>query len=150
MMYLVDFSGTIFDLSAFEAYERTRSTREPFEPGELSRFLYPDARGFLMDKGNAAIIVTAAEQVANANFMQSALHGIPRIAVMYTGGKPKGESLAPHIAMYGQSPVFVDDSPEHLTSMETSCPGVRLFQMCRGEREGDGRWPIVRSLVELP
>lgn len=150
MMYLVDFAGTLFDLHAFEAYERTRTLHGPFEPGELSRFLYPDARGFLIDKGNAAIIVTAADQIADANFMQSALHGIPRVAVMYTNGKLKGEHLAPHISMYGQSPVFVDDSPEHLASMETSCPGVRLFQMCRGEREGEGRWPVVRSLTELP
>lgn len=149
-MYLVDFAGTLFDLASFEAYERTRTPRTSYEPGELSRFLYPDARGFLLDKGNAVIIVTAADQSADAAFMQSALYGIPRIAVMYTNGKLKGEFLAPYIGMYGQTPVFVDDSAAHVASMETSCPSVQLFQMCRGEIEGDGRWPIVRSLAELP
>jgi len=150
MMYLVDFAGTLFNLTSFEAYERARDHAMPYAPGELSQFLYPDTHGFLLDKGNSVIIVTAADKEADANFMQSALHGIPRMSVMYTNGKLKGEHLAPYIGMYGQAPVFVDDSSDHLASMEQRCPGVQLFQMCRDGSEGDGRWTVVHALAELP
>lgn len=149
MMYLVDFAGTLFDLSAFTAYERTRG-QGPYVPGELSPFLYQDAAAFLMDKGNSVIIVTAADKVADADFMTSALHGIPRMSVMYTSGKLKGEHLAPYISMYGSSPVFVDDSIEHLASMAQHCPQAQLFEMRRDGGAGDGRWPVITRLSELP
>ncbi len=143
-MYLLDFAGTLFDFAAFEEYDRSRSSG-PYMPGELSRFLYPDARSFLIEKGNSAMIVTAADKIADANFMQSALDGIPRIAVMYTNGVLKGAFLAPYISMYGTSPIFIDDSPSHLASMTQECPQAQLFEMRR-----DGRWPVIHALAELP
>jgi hypothetical protein len=150
MMYLVDFAGTLFDIDAFDVYARTRTPNTLFTPGELSRFLYGDAASFLFDKGNSVIIVTAADKVTDANFMESALHGIPRTSVMYTNGTLKGEHLAPYIGMYGQAPVFVDDSTAHLASMELHCPNVQLFEMRRDGRKGNGRWPVVHTLGELP
>lgn len=147
-MYLLDFAGTLFDLASFEMY--ARPSDGPYAPGELSRFLYPDARSFLMEKGNSAMIVTAADKVADANFMQSALEGIPRIAVMYTNGVLKGDFLAPYIGMYGASPIFVDDSVSHLESMAEQCPQVRLYEMRRDGGAGDGRWPVIHALAELP
>lgn len=149
MMYLIDFAGTLFDIEACEAYERAR-TPGSFAPGELSQFLYPDAVSFLREKENSVIIVTAADKVADADFIQSALHGIPRTSVMYTNGLLKGEYLAPHISMYGSSPVFVDDSPNHLASMAMHCPNVQLYEMRRDQKSGSGPYPVIHTLSELP
>lgn len=139
MMYLVDFAGTLFDI---EAYER--------EKGDPSRYLYPDAATFLREKENSVLIVTAMDKERDEEFVQNALAGIPRMSVMYTSGKPKGEFLAPYIGMYGASPVFVDVSVDQLASMALHCPQTQLFEMRRDAREGDGRWPVVRSFPELP
>lgn len=139
MMYLIDFAGTLFDM---KAYERER--------GDPARFLYPDAATFLREKENGVIIVTSMDKERDGMFMQSALAGIPRMSVMYTGGRLKGEFLAPYISMYGASPVFVDDSVDQLASMALHCPQAQLFEMRRDTREEDGRWTVVRSFPELP
>ncbi|MES2995155.1 MAG: hypothetical protein V4681_03935 [Patescibacteria group bacterium] len=150
MMYLVDFAGTLFDTAAFDAYMKGREAEQPFAPGELAQFLYPDAAGFLRDKGNSAMVITAMDKEYGASKIENALSGIPRIAVIYTAGKAKGEYLAPHISMYGTSPVFVDDSVEQLENMSSACPGVQVFQILRDGTKEDGRWSSVRTLSELP
>lgn len=149
-MYLLDFYGTLFDGVTYEAYLKTRTSTEPYAPGELSQFLYEDAARFLREKENSAMIVTSASKEADALMVQSALHGIPRTSVMYTNGVLKGQYLAPYISMYGATPVFVDDSTNHLASMETFCPDVQLFLMCRTKDAHSTRWPIIHSLSELP
>lgn len=150
MMYLIDFAGTLFDTATFDTYMKSREGGMAFAPGELAQFLYPDAAGFLRDKGNSAMVITAMDKEEGAGIIESALSGIPRIAVMYTAGKAKGEYLAPHIGMYGASPVFVDDSIEQLASMAQHCPGVQVFQMVRDEAKRHDIWPIVHSFSELP
>lgn len=148
MMYLIDFFGTIFNDRAFNAASGSRAS---YEPGELAAFLYPDAATFLREKENSAMIITSGCKEREGSLVQSALHGIPRTSVIYTEGRLKGEYLAPFIDLYGASPIFVDDSPEQLASMATSCPKVQLFQLCRiPEKKGDGRWQVVRTLSELP
>lgn len=149
-MYLLDFYGTIFDGVAFEAYEKTRTSKESYAPGELSQFLYEDAARFLREKENSAMIVTSANKETDALMVQSALHGIPRTSVMYTNGALKGQYLAPYISMYGATPIFVDDSSNQLASMETFCPHVQLFLMCRTKDVQNAKWPIIHSLSELP
>lgn len=147
-MYLIDFFGTIFDDQTFSA---TVGRQEVYEPGALAQFVYPDAATFLREKENSAMIITSGSKAREGSLVQSALHGIPRMSVIYTEGMLKGEYLAPFIDMYGASPLFVDDSPEQLASMATFCPKVQLFQMCRiPERKGDGRWPVIQTLAELP
>ncbi len=150
MMYLIDFAGTLFDTATFDTYMKSREGGMAFAPGELAQFLYPDAAGFLRDKGNSAMVITAMDKEEGAGIIESALSGIPRIAVMYTAGKAKGEYLAPHISMYGASPVFVDDSIGQLENMSVLCPGVNVFQIIRDEAKGDGRWPVIHTLSELP
>lgn len=138
-MYLVDFAGTLFDTAAYE-----------HRKGDPALFLYPDGATFLREKENSVLIVTAMDKERDSEFVQNTLSGIPRMSVMYTNGKLKGEYLAPYISMYGQAPVFVDDSVDHLVSMALHCPNVQLFEMRRDGREGDGRWPVVHTLGELP
>ena len=142
MTYFIDFFGTAFNVAE---YQESGKTPED----DLSSFLYPDAARFLRDKENAAMIITSASKEEAGSLIRAALRGIPRIAVMYTEGVRKGEYLAPHISMYGPSPVFVDDSLHELESMSALIPGVRTFEL-RREGEGDGRWPMIRSLQELP
>lgn len=143
MTYFIDFFGTAFDLNAYTASGKTPED-------DLSVFLYPDAARFLRDKENAAMIITSASKDEAGSLTRAALRGIPRIAVMYTEGVRKGEYLAPHISMYGSSPVFADDSIHELESMSALIPAVRTFEVRREGEEGDGRWPVIGSLTELP
>ncbi|HEX2792479.1 MAG TPA: hypothetical protein VHO23_02075 [Candidatus Paceibacterota bacterium] len=150
MTYFIDFYGTAFDTAAFDAYRKARPAAGEYAPGELAPFLYPDARGFLLDKGNSAMVLTSASEADSGSLIKSALHGIPRIAVIYTNGAMKGDYLAPHIDMYGQSPVFVDDSADQLANMAARCPNVRVHEMRRDGGAGSGSYPVVSALSQLP
>jgi ABC-type uncharacterized transport system substrate-binding protein len=134
MMYLVDFYGTLFDIDA--------------------KTLYPDGATFLRDKENSAIIVTSAPAATHAQLIKDATAGIPRVSVMHTDGVLKGEFLAPYIGMYGQSPVFVDDSEDQLEAMKKHNPDVQRFYMCRKDAamcvHEPKDWTVVHSLAELP
>lgn len=155
MRYYLDFDRTVFDTDAFKAaYSAQLAAYDAgapisFEPGELSRFLYPDAAQFLREKENAVTIITfgvASFQEAKA---KSALYGIPRMSVMYTGDVRKGAFLAPHTHLHAGA-VLADDSPEELEILAAECPQLALYEMRRDGGEGDGRWPVVRSLADLP
>lgn len=143
MTYLVDFYRTVFDPDAYAA------AGKPVED-DLSRFLYPDAAQFLRDKENGAMIVSSMTKEDNVELVRAAFRGIPRVSVMYTAGVRKGDYLAPYIGMYGAAPVFADDTVAELESMARRCPQARLFEVRRDGAPGDGRWPVIRSLAELP
>lgn len=149
MRYYLDFEGTCFDTEAFSAYVRERGSDDAFEPGELSRFLYPDAATFLREKENAVTIITSADRETQEPKTKSALYGIPRMSVMYTGGARKGEFLAPHTHLHKDA-LLVDDSTAELEALQKECPELVLYEMRRDGAAGDGRWPVVRSLLELP
>ena len=149
MMYLVDFYGTLFNAQAFEEYERIEGPG-PYAPGALSQFLYQDAAAFLREKENSVLVVTSMDKAYGEQLIENALHGIPRMSVMYTNGTLKGEHLAPYIGLYGASPVFVDDSIDQLASMALHCPTAQLFEMRRDDQMGDGRWPVVHTFSQLP
>lgn len=154
MRYYLDFDRTVFNTDAFIAHWEQRAvdrggTEPIFVPGELSQFLYPDAAQFLRDKENAVTIITFGEQALQEAKIKSALHGIPRMAVMYTGIVRKGEFLAPHTHLHHDA-VLVDDSPEELEVLAAQCPDLGLYEMRRDGGVGDGRWPVVRLVSELP
>lgn len=173
MMYFIDFDRTAFDTDSFIESLKTHpvaaqfsTLSEPalstalntavadgilsFTPGELSLFLYEDAGRFLRDKENGVMLITYGNEALQRAKVESALHGIPRISTIYTGEVRKGEYLAPHIRMYGQSPVFVDDSIVELETMMNTCPGVVIYEMRRDGGVGDGRWTAIDSLSKLP
>lgn len=172
MMYYLDFDRTLFDTVAYMEYLKTRpgtskyaSLAAPeharaldadvrdgvltFEPGELSRFLYPDGAQCLRDKENAATIITFGNRFLQEAKVKSATYGIPRVSAMYTSEIRKGAHLAPHVHLHRDA-VLADDSVLELEILAAECPGIRLFEVRRDEREGDGRWPVIRSLAELP
>lgn len=173
MMYFLDFDRTAFDTQSFTEYVKTLPTvitfadlsenefskalnssvlkkELIFAPGELSRFLYEDAGRFLRDKENGVMLITYGNEALQRAKVESALYGIPRISTIYTGDVRKGDCLAPHIGMYGQSPVFVDDSIEELEIFSTKCPNAQVFEMRRDGTVADGRWSVIHSLDELP
>ena len=129
MRYYLDFVGTVFD-------------------GEEGR-LYVDAASFLREKENATTIITSAHRGSFEATIKEALAGIPRMSVMYTEGVKKGRYLAPHTHLHTDA-LLVDDSPQELEVLASECPGLALYEMRRDGGEGDGRWPVVRTLSELP
>lgn len=172
MRYFLDFDRTLFDTDSFIVYlserpdigsitqqeemtlaaildERAKDGSLVFEPGELSRFLYPDAAAFLREKENAVTIITFGNPALQEIKVKSALFGIPRMAVMYTGGVRKGEFLAPHTHLH-EGAIAVDDSPLELEVLAGSCAPIQLYEIRRDGGKGDGRWPVIRSLTELP
>lgn len=151
MRYFVDFEGTLFDSAAFAAHLTKRAPGQggEFSPGELSEFLYPDAASFLRDKENAVTIVTSGSREAQENKIKSALEGIPRMSVMYTEGVSKGVFLAPHTHLH-EGALAVDDLARELEQYASHCAPMALFEIRRDGESGDGRWPVIRSLAELP
>mgnify|MGYP006361825151 CR=1 FL=1 len=153
MRYYLDFDRTIFDTDAFVAYWQARvaadgGQEEQFAPGELSQFLYADAAQFLRDKENAVTIITFGTADFQEAKIKSALHGIPRMSVMYTGEVRKGDFLAPHTHLHADA-VLVDDSPEELEILARTCPDLGLYEIRRDGGMGDGRWPVVRVVGEV-
>lgn len=166
MRYYLDFGGTLFDTESFMTYlsehpehmeaaklseiDRLATEGLPtFAPGELSRFLFQDAASFLREKENAVTIITYGNATFEEGKVKSALTGIPRMSVMYTNEVRKGEYLAPHTHLHTGA-VLADDSVAELEILAEKCPSLTLYEMRRDGGEGDGRWPVIRSLAELP
>lgn len=129
MRYYLDFVGTVFDAD--------------------KQHLHVDAASFLREKENAATIITSGEKVPFEPIVKGALEGIPRMSVIYTEGVKKGRFLAPHTHLHADA-LLVDDSPAELEVLASECPGLALYEIRRDGGAGDGRWPVVRSLSELP
>lgn len=127
-----------------------RSGEISFAPGELSHFLYADVSEFLRMMGNEAIIVTYGEPERQKIKIESALSHIVRRTVLYIDMKSKAEFLSTWPGYYGQEAVLVDDRPQELEALMNAFPALKLFEMRRDAREGDGRWPVLHTLSDLP
>lgn len=172
MTYFLDFDRTIFDTDAFIAHllakpdiERLRHESEEelgrilddlvkagavsFAPGELTPFVYPDVPEFLRMAGNSAVILTYGNPALQKLKVENALAGIPRVSALYTQVR-KGEFMRDRIAAYGSETIAVDDRDFELESLAAECPKTRLYEMRRDSAAGDGRWPVIHSLTELP
>lgn len=169
MTYFLDFDRTMFDTDTFkewlwereglsalspedqlaEIYRRAEAGTLVFLPGELSRFVYQDAAAFLREKENSVTVITFGNSALQGLKTKSAFHGIPRVSVMLTGEVRKGDFLAPHTHLHDGA-TLTDDAAVELEIVARTCPGIQLFEMRRDGKEGDGRWPVIRSLQELP
>ncbi len=127
MTYFIDVYGTVID--------------------EASGTPYVDAIQVLHSLGNEAILISRADA---REPIAAALQGVPRLTILLTGGANKADFLAEHSHLVTASSVFVDDSIDQLEGMHEKFPQVRLFEMRRDGREGDGRFQVLRSLSELP
>ncbi len=173
MMYFLDFDRTLFDTDAFIAHLLKREGAEryqhldseeklasklnelseqgeiSFTPEELKPFVFSDVPEFMRMVGNEGMILTFGNPALQKLKILAALEGIPRISVIYTGDVRKGEYMKERITAYGNT-LLVDDRPLELEIMARDCPHVRLFEMRRDGEKGDGRWPVIHSLAELP
>lgn len=121
--------------------------RLAFSPDELAGFLYPDTAGFLA-RHDCTVVTYGVEAFIKAKVI-SALTNVRVTDIVYTHRK-KGRTLK-RLTEEGDGPfAFVDDAAFQLESVAAWCPGIALYEMRRDGLPGDGRWPVVRSLEELP
>lgn len=172
MTYFLDFDRTLFDTDAFVAHLMKRSDvvhlrHEPeerlaaflndeatrgtltFTPGELVPFVFADVPDTLRKLGADAVILTYGNPELQKLKIENALPDTPRIPVLYTGPDRKGIFMRNRIDGYG-SALHVDDNPVELASLTEHCPQMQLFEMRRDGGSGDGRWPVIHSLADLP
>jgi len=133
-----------------EVSARMHSGELTFTPGELSPFVYGDVSEFLRMLGNDAAIITFGEKKRQQMKLESALAGIVRLTVFYTEDVLKGDYLATYPHLVPQDALFVDDRPLELENVATQFPAMKIYEMRRDGGTGDGRWPVVHSLSELP
>ena len=158
MRYFIDFDRTIFDTPAFKKElsfrKRTlavffRHGRFIFLPDELRKFLYPEVEDFFAKHGHEITIVTYGVKMFITAKVAATLADFPVDAIVYTH-KKKGHVLRKLIAKEEGPYAFIDDMVFQLESVSKRCPTVKVFEMRRDGRAGDGRWPVVHSLNDLP
>ncbi len=118
-----------------------------FPPGHLSRFLYPEVLSVLEVLATDAVIMTYGDIELQRVKIKSALPGLVA-RVIYTGDKSKAVVLAEE--GFTGTALFIDDRAVELAACAASFPELTLFEIRRDGRPGDGRWPVIRSLQELP
>ena len=173
MMYFLDFDRTLFDTDAFIEHVQKHPVvaglsfaseallagalhtlleerKLVFREGELKQFLYGDVPEMLRHLGNEGCILTRGIPQFQKVKVENATLGIPRISTLYSGFVRKGEFMKERIQAFGASVVFVDDTVEELEDMSLHCPQVKSIEIRRDGGKGDGRWPVIRSLDELP
>lgn len=172
MTYFLDFDRTLFDTSAFLAYvlERDNLSRLlslsevematelnsltakgllVFAPGELDRFMYPDANDFLRkNHGNCAVVTAGNVELQKAK-LESAFHSDPSLPIFYNGDERKGTFIARMIDSYEEPLVFIDDKISELDSVALHCPQVQLYEMRRDGASGAGTHTVIHSFNEL-
>ena len=124
-----------------------------FQAQELQRFVFSDVWDFLKNHGTHSIIVTAGG--ANATFQKakvehSGLSASVSRAVFTPRAVTKGAVIAEVKTSYPAPYLFVDDLAAQLDSAAEVCPDVSLYEMRRDGKEGSGRYPTIRTLLELP
>jgi hypothetical protein len=139
MITFLDFHRTIFDTDAYECAVRDGETVDP------SAFVYPDAAQALRSLENNGVVVTSAAE----DFVAAALKHIPRLTILSTAGMSKEAYLASWPGYYGQTAVFVDDSPDELVHLTDAHPTLTCVEIRRDGKEGDGRFKVITSLSEL-
>lgn len=119
-----------------------------FTPDELRGYLYPDAIRFFEAHAHETTIVTFGVRAFITAKVTNALTDVPLHDIVYTPRK-KGRTLRRLTEGRTGPLVFVDDAVFQLESVEKACPELRIVEIRRDGREGDGRWPVIRSFDEL-
>ena len=169
MTYFLDFDRTLFDTEAFKRMLRDRlcsgapasnqelverihaaclSGEVTFAPGELASFIYPDARTFLESEQAGMAVITYGNPELQRMKVESALPEF-RGDVHYTGDSRKAAYLA-HLGGAYERAVAVDDAPIELAAWTETFPAFSIYEIRRDDMSGDGRWPVIHSLLELP
>ncbi|HRH24628.1 MAG TPA: hypothetical protein PK109_03515 [Candidatus Paceibacterota bacterium] len=118
-----------------------------FTPDEVNAYLYPDVPAFLAAH-DCTIVTYGVEAFIRAK-VASALTDLKVTDVVYTRHK-KGPIIQRLTAQKENGPfTYVDDAVFQLVSVARYCPDVTILEMRRDGLPGDGRWPVVRSLLDL-
>lgn len=153
MKYFLDFDRTIFNTPAFK---KSLARRQAFllrlgllrvTQEEMRSFLYPDVPGFL--ETHDCTIVTYGVRAFITAKVTSAVGNLPVRDIVYTSRK-KGRTIRRLAAAMEGPFTFVDDAHFQCASVQAKCADVDVFEIRRDDRAGDGRWPVIRSLDELP
>lgn len=123
-----------------------------FVPGELARFVFPDALDFLERHGKESVILTFGHQHWIRAKIESAFSGVPVERVIYAHDSEKGLVLAKeekYHADFTGPYLLVDDLASQLDSVKAHCPDIELVEIAR-RKEPSGRYRAIRSLAELP
>lgn len=173
MTYFLDFDRTLFDTSAFLTYiiERenlshlmslsevemavelnsiTANGLLTFAPGELERFIYPDAVVFLKKNLASSVVVTAGNVALQKAKLESTFHKELPAKIFYTGEERKGPFLKGLLDSFPAPWSFVDDKPMELESVAKECPDIQLYEIRRDEKAPAGTFSIIHSFDELP
>jgi FMN phosphatase YigB (HAD superfamily) len=142
--------GTERILAWQKVTDALRSGALSFPPGALEKYLYTDAAEALRRLGNAAVIVTFGEPDRQKAKVESALARVAPVTAVYTGTASKAEFLSTWAEYHGEEAVFVDDRVHELAALSAAFPSMRLYEIRRDGAEGDGRWPVITSIAELP
>lgn len=119
-----------------------------FTPGELKRFLYPDAVSFFESHAPDITVITYGVESFITAKVTDALTDVPLRDIIYTHQK-KGRILRAYTKQATEPVVFIDDAVFQLESVSRYCPEVSCIEIRRDGREGDGRWPVIRDFSEL-
>lgn len=121
--------------------------RFSFTAYELKEFLYPDVEPFL--KTHDVTIVTYGVRAFITAKVTAALTDLPVSEVVYTSRK-KGRTIKRLCEKEEDECTFIDDMHFQLASVSAWCPEVKVVEIRRNGGAGDGRWPVIHSLTELP
>jgi hypothetical protein len=170
MTYFLDFDRTLFDTERMIPYlfakpacaylqgplVREHSTELDMlvqkgalvlTKGELASYLFDDTKDFL--RTHQCVIVTAGPLGWQKAKVESALPDF-NLPVLYTGDIAKGIAMQDYLRDATPPFVFADDSLQQLDSVAQHEPGVQVFEMRRDGGLGSGKYPVARSLAELP
>ena len=149
MTYFLDFDRTLFDTDAFLA-SLSDDAQQEFAPGELSKFLYPDVPEFFrMHEGNCIVITFGTVEQQRAK-IESAMARLPRVQNRYIDTQNTSPFITQMAAAYTSGSIAAADTAEELEAIAKAAPQVKLFEMRRDGGAGDGRWPVVHSLTDIP
>lgn len=119
-----------------------------FTPDELKGYLYPDAIAFFKEHAKDITIVTYGVRAFITAKVTNALTDVPLNDIVYTHRK-KGPVLKRLTEGKERPFMFVDDAHFQLESVSRACPDIEIREIRRDGKEGDGRWPVIRSMDEL-
>ena len=120
--------------------------RFTFAAEDLKKFLYPDVMPFLAS--HDCTIVTYGVRAFITAKVTTALTGQSVTDIVYTSRK-KGRTIARLSALVEDECTFVDDKIFQLASVARWCPTVRVIEIRRDGKAGDGRWPVIHELSEI-
>jgi len=125
-----------------------------FTPGELQRFMFPDAFDFLRAHGKDSVIITSGgtSTLFQEDKIKSAGAAEMVAEVRYLHGRNllKGSEILALCGRYKEPFVFIDDLVEQLDHVAAAVPKISLFEIRRDGKAGSGKYPVIRLLNELP